>query len=301
MDEKRKLITIGITAFNEKGFLLEAWNSVLNQTDNNWEAVMILDGGAGRETQNIFDNISHNSLRKIKLDKNRGPYFTRTLAIENTKTDWYFHLDADDCLPKHSIDKISQTVLKYPRLEYIRGKSLYFDDNLFYLRENKNFDEEKLLYTLPLTGTSPITINLFNKVGGYCKGLYNGGADWDFWISVFEQGSKGMYIDSILYERRLRKNSVGDNWIHRRHEVAKLLIERHPVFFSNQKRKNICLSKSYEYSSREYKRIGNRRKASYLAEKAIEYGPKKQNLANIIQEGKMSYFRYKLRRLGRVL
>ena len=208
MDEKRKLITIGITAFNEKGFLLEAWNSVLNQTDNNWEAVMILDGGAGRETQNIFDNISHNSLRKIKLDKNRGPYFTRTLAIENTKTDWYFHLDADDCLPKHSIDKISQTVLKYPRLEYIRGKSLYFDDNLFYLRENKNFDEEKLLYTLPLTGTSPITINLFNKVGGYCKGLYNGGADWDFWIRVLSKGYSGKFLDTSMqnYEEMINLN-----------------------------------------------------------------------------------------------
>ena len=81
MNNQDKLITIGITAFNEKDFLLDAWNSVVNQTDNRWEAIMILDGGAEGKTQRIFDSISHSSLKKIKLEKNNGPYFTRTLAI----------------------------------------------------------------------------------------------------------------------------------------------------------------------------------------------------------------------------
>ena len=37
-------ITIGITSFNEGDYLFEAWNSVIEQMDNGWEAVMILDG-----------------------------------------------------------------------------------------------------------------------------------------------------------------------------------------------------------------------------------------------------------------
>ena len=50
MNNQDKLITIGITAFNEKDFLLDAWNSVVNQTDNRWEAIMILDGSAEGKT-----------------------------------------------------------------------------------------------------------------------------------------------------------------------------------------------------------------------------------------------------------
>lgn len=302
MNDQRKLITIGITAFNEKEFLLEAWNSVVNQTDNKWEAIMILDGGADIETQEIFESISHNSLKKIKLEKNKGPYFTRTLAIENTTTDWYCQLDADDSLPPEAISKINSTIEKAdPALDYIWGKCLYFNKDLFFTRENKDIEFEKLCYTLPITGTSPIKIDLYNRLNGYCDELYDGGADWEFWIGAVESKAKGNYIDDIIYERRVRNKSVGDNWLHKRHKVAKLLIKRHPLFFSDQNRKNSCLSKSYELSAREYKRIGNRKKASFLAEKAIEFGNQKQNLENIIQEGKMSFWRYKLRRLGRLL
>ena len=60
-------ITIGITAFNEGNYLTEAWNSVLDQTEISWKAIMILDGKAEKKTEQIFDNISHPSLKKIKL------------------------------------------------------------------------------------------------------------------------------------------------------------------------------------------------------------------------------------------
>ena len=60
-----KLITIGITAYNEGPYLQEAWNSIVNQTDGRWDVVMILDGGADHKTKKIFDGIFHPSLKKI--------------------------------------------------------------------------------------------------------------------------------------------------------------------------------------------------------------------------------------------
>ena len=92
-DSKNKLITIGITAYKEGEYLQKAWDSVANQTDNRWEAVMVLDGDADKNTTKIFDFILHPFLTKIKLDSNHGNYYTRTLAIENSKTDWYCNKD----------------------------------------------------------------------------------------------------------------------------------------------------------------------------------------------------------------
>ena len=122
MNNQDKLITIGITAFNEKDFLLDAWNSVVNQTDNRWEAIMILDGGAERKTQRIFDSISHSSLKKIKVKENKGPYHCRTLAINNAETDWYCHLDADDRFPLNAGNNVLATIDKYPEAKYIIGR-----------------------------------------------------------------------------------------------------------------------------------------------------------------------------------
>ena len=299
--QSEKLITIGITAYNEGDYLLEAWNSVIQQIDNRWDAVMVLDGGADEKTLKYFDDISHPALRKIRLIDNHGPYYTRTLAINNAETDWYCHLDADDRFPTSAIKVLNTTIDQESDLDFIRGKSLYFNSNTFYVRDNRELDLNKLAYTLPITGTSPIKVKLFNCIGGYNKDLYEGGADWDFWIGVVEAESKGKYIDEIIYERRIRENSIGDNWVHRRHDVADILIKRHSKYFSNPDKKNACLSKSYELAARENRRIGERIQAGLLANKAIKYGNKNPNLNAIIDESEMPLWRYKLRRIARMI
>jgi glycosyltransferase involved in cell wall biosynthesis len=291
------LVTVGITAFGEGEYLQQALDSVTSQSTSRWNAILILDGGSDKITEEIFSQIQHPALKKIKLDKNRGPYYTRSLALENTETDWYCHLDADDCLPENAVEIITKTAEEYSEIEYMRGKSLYFDNHHFQVRENKVIDEEKLSFTLPITGTSPIKKKLFTHLGGYCKELYKGGADWDFWISVIESGAKGKFIDSILYERRLRKNSVGDNWVMRRHEVAKKIITNHPLFFHSEERINNCLSKSYELAAREHRRTGNRKLAAKLSENAIKYGNENPTLHTILKERTMPYWRYKLRQI----
>ena len=106
-------ITIGMTVFNEGDYLTEAWNSVLEQTEISWKAIMILDGKAEKKTEQNFDNISHPSLKKIKLTENHGPYYCRTLAINNTDTDWYCHLDADDRIPPQMIINILTIINKF--------------------------------------------------------------------------------------------------------------------------------------------------------------------------------------------
>ena len=292
-------ITIGITAYNEGQYLQEAWDSVINQTTNNWEAIMILDGGSDIKTEKVFDDISHPSLRKIKLGENNGPYHCRTLAINNTNTEWYCHLDADDRLPPSAIKVLNITIDREPNLDFIRGQSLYFNSDMYNIRENREFDLEKLVYTLPITGTSPIKIKLFNSVGGYNRDLYDGGADWDFWIGVVELEAKGKYLNEIIYERRVRKNSIGVNWVQQRHEVAHILIKSHPKFFYNTYKKILCLSKSYEFAAREFKKIGKRKQAAKLANYAIRYDNRQKNMLNIIEEGEMPLWRYLLRRLGR--
>ena len=119
-------ITIGITTFNEGNYLTEAWNSVLNQSSDKWQAVMILDGGSDRTTQNIFQNIKHPKLIKHSYNENQGPYTCRTKAIELTETDWYFHLDADDLLPKNAVELVLNMINQEPNVMYITGSCEYF-------------------------------------------------------------------------------------------------------------------------------------------------------------------------------
>ena len=68
MNNNKPIITIGITVFNEGELLSEAWNSVLNQITDNWETVMVLDGGGDKKTRKVFDSIQHPNVQKLLLD-----------------------------------------------------------------------------------------------------------------------------------------------------------------------------------------------------------------------------------------
>ena len=162
----------GLGDLSKGDTLLDAWNSVVNQTDNRWEAIMILDGGAEGKTQRIFDSISHSSLKKIKLEKNNGPYFTRTLAIKNAATDWYCQLDADDRFSIDMVKHINETINEFPDIEFIIGDSIYFDDLNFQVKSHHGILDNRLAYTLPFNGQSPIKKELFNKINHpkcYCR------------------------------------------------------------------------------------------------------------------------------------
>ena len=203
-----ELITIGITAYNEGKYLQEAWDSVVNQNDNRWEAVMILDGGSDKETTEIFNKIVHKSLTKIKLDSNHGPYDSRTIAIKNTKTEWYCQLDGDDLLPKNFTSLVLGTINNNPDADIIYG-------DIQYLRGKKKavtrYDSTgyKLLPFL-LYGHVPIKSSIFFELGGFEKKLAYGGADRDFLIrcAIHKKNFICCIPGGILYIVRKRDNSV---------------------------------------------------------------------------------------------
>tara|TARA_B100001250_G_scaffold401838_1_gene414189 strand:+ start:18 stop:884 length:867 start_codon:yes stop_codon:yes gene_type:complete len=203
----QKLLTIGITAYNEGDYLLEAWNSVVNQEDHRWQAIMVLDGRADKKTESNFDKIYHNNLHKIKLKENLGPYLTRTLAIEQSKTDWYCQLDGDDLLDKNYVNLVLECInsnhhaeIIYHNVKYIRG------DNIS-IKKFDNYNYNQLPFFL--NSHCPFNKKIFFELKGYstkCKDA----ADRDFLIKCGLDNKRFVFIkNSILYTVRKRSNSVG--------------------------------------------------------------------------------------------
>ncbi len=208
-------------------------------------------------------------------------------------------MDGDDLLPNSTVKIILETIKKNPDAEFIYGNCLYFNDKYLELRKpNQSIDA--LAYGPLFQGVSPIKISLFKKLGGYCKDLHIN-ADWDFWISVYENNIKGYYVDKPIYKRRYRKSNIGSEFLHLKPQIIKLIIKRHSKFFANEKRKRLVWFNYYEKLARHYKSLGKRLKAYECAKKAMEYGEEIPVFKTIFEEQKMSSLRYTLRRLGRFL
>jgi len=294
-----KKITIGITAYNEGPYLQKAWDSVIRQTDDRWEAVMFLDGGSDKITHKVFDSVSHPALRKIKFKENKGPYPCRTQAMAMAKTDWYFHLDGDDILPPNAIKDVLVTINNNPKAEFINGDCEIFPTNPRKINKPL-FDEEMLCYSPLFNAVSAISIKLFNRIGGYNKELFIN-ADWDFWLSVHEINIIGAYTNSKIYKRRMRNDNIGHKFIYHRPEILEKIISRHILFFNSDERKNKARFNVWEKLARYSRSVGNRKEAANFVRKAIKCGNSTPIFESILKEEKMSNMRYFIRRLGRKL
>jgi len=279
--------------------LQKAIDSVINQSSNSWECILILDGGCDKISKEIFDSLNHPKFIKYKFESNQGPFFTRSKAIDLSKNEWYLHLDGDDLLPKQSVEIILENIKNNPEAEFIYGNCLYFNDKNIDLRKPK-LSVDALAYGPLFCGTSPIKISLFKRLGGFCEDLYIN-ADWDFWITVHEKNIKGFYIDSIIYKRRYRKNNVGSEFSFLKEKNIDLIIKRHPIFFNSKAKKKMAWRNYYEITARNYKANGNRYKAYKFAQKAKEYGSLIPAIKEIEKEYKMSIFRYYIRRFARYI
>ena len=299
MQIKRNKITIGITAFNERGLLAEAWDSVLNQTTDDWESVMVLDGGGDRQTMEIFNSIQHPNLKKYSYSSNQGIYPCRTKAIELSKTEWYFHLDADDLLTSDAIELVLNKINQEPNIEFVAGTCKSFDlgpEKIMYPQNNP-----EILCTIPLfLPQSPITKTLYEKIGGYYIPDHFLHCDWDFWLSVYEKNIIGAEINEVIYLYRRRNNSVTSKNFDSICIALECIINRHPSFFHSQERKQRARSNNYEKMARYYRSTGNRKLAKEYSDLALQQGNTSPVLKSIDREFEMSAIRYFLRRVGRL-
>ena len=93
-------------------------------------------------------------------------------------------------------------------------------------------NDPEVLTTSALFSTQmPIKISMYFRIIGYAKELKYFAADWDFWLSVYEQDIVGTETDQILYHRRNHDNNVISRNMSKWPKVISIIIARHPKYF----------------------------------------------------------------------
>tara|TARA_Y100001970_G_C14245937_1_gene868208 strand:+ start:1045 stop:1956 length:912 start_codon:yes stop_codon:yes gene_type:complete len=293
-------ISVGITLFTNPDYIFEAIDSLINQSEDAWEGILLLDKGASIKTIQIFDNFNHSKFKKFKSPIHLGPEQARAKAIELATTNWYFQLDSDDVLPVNAISDVLNAIKKSPKAEFIYGSTLHFSKESYYVMPPSN-DPEVLVTSSLFSSMLPIKISMYNRLGGYSKKLKYFAADWDFWLSVYEKKILGADTDTVLYHRRNHNNNVINRNIEQWPEVLTKIINRHPKFFNFNHRKRKARYHVFERLARHYRTIRERNKAAYYAKIALENGNETVTLLEILKEQKMSKIRYFLRYIGKLL
>ena len=98
------LVSIIMPSWNTGKFIADSINSVIHQTYQNWE-LLIVDDCSTDNTDDIVSSFSDQRIKYIKNEKNLGAALTRNRAMREAHGEWIAFLDSDDLWEPLKLEK----------------------------------------------------------------------------------------------------------------------------------------------------------------------------------------------------
>ena len=121
MGTHNPLISIIIPVYNAEKYLSELMDDILNQTYRKFEVIIVNDGSTDRSLAIVKKYAKKDKRIKIINQKNCGVSKARNIGIDNASGEYVRFVDADDRIPKHSMEDLLAPFLKYPELDLTIG------------------------------------------------------------------------------------------------------------------------------------------------------------------------------------
>jgi glycosyltransferase involved in cell wall biosynthesis len=199
-------ISVVIPCFNQGEYVTEAIASVLEQTYDDYEIVVVDDGSTDQLTTEVLDRLNYSKIRLIRTI-NQGLAMARNTGIAAAYGELILPLDADD--------RIGPTYLERARplldSQYEVG-FVYCLAQLFGAAHGKFYLNRASLKDM-LLDSRVFCSALFRKsdwaaVRGYNSNMIYGWEDWDFWLSLLELGKQPYLIEDVMFFYRVRQKSM---------------------------------------------------------------------------------------------
>lgn len=104
--DNRGLVSIIIPIYNVEKYIEKCLNSVINQTYNNIEIILIDDGSEDKSKQICDDYAKTDTRIKVIHKKNEGVSKARNIGIDISKGEFITFIDSDDYIDKNYIEEL---------------------------------------------------------------------------------------------------------------------------------------------------------------------------------------------------
>ncbi|MEM7819481.1 MAG: glycosyltransferase [Candidatus Aenigmatarchaeota archaeon] len=209
-------VSICIPSYNYGNYISQAIESVLNQTFENFELI-IVDNNSIDDTDYIVKKIKDKRIRYIKNKQNVGMVKNFNRCVSLAKGKYILILPADDRLLPKMLEKELEIFKKDKKIGLVYSAFTQVDanNNIIKIHKpyNKNYINEGLdeVEKLILGNYIPFSCLIikkecFDKLGKFDENLVFS-FDWDMWIRILLNGFKIGYVSDILAIYRLHEKS----------------------------------------------------------------------------------------------
>jgi glycosyltransferase involved in cell wall biosynthesis len=224
-------VAVVIPCFNDGATLEEAVRSVEQQ--ETCELAIVDDGSTEQPTLQLLDRLRSAGVHVIRQE-NRGLAAARMAGVAATTAPYVQPLDADDLLVPGALTVLADALDADPRAAAAWGDVAFFGEFELVARTADRLDPWTIWYLDELPGTSMVRRTVLAQTGGWR--FENAYEDWDFWMTVAEQGLDGVRVPSVIFRYRRDPERMSAGGLARHGELLAELRARHPLLRAARRR-----------------------------------------------------------------
>lgn len=215
------MISVLMSVYNETIDLLdESIASIKNQSNSNWELIIINDNPGNKKLSDFLEKIAESDSRinVVTNEHNYGLVKSLNIAIGEARGEYIARMDADDVAIQDRFEK-QMNFLEIHNLDFVFS-------NVQSIDESGSVHKEKVLPSQDLIDINKIKKimsftdlafhptwfmkrNVMIELDGYR--LINSAEDYDFIIRAIRNGVRLGYQGEVLLKYRYRLNSISRN------------------------------------------------------------------------------------------
>ncbi|MDP2208916.1 MAG: glycosyltransferase [Bacteroidota bacterium] len=196
-------VSVIIPCYNYGRYLTDAVESVVQQTYQDFEIIIVNDGSTD-ETEYVAESLVkkyHNYRIVLINQENSGkPAISRNIGIAASKGQYILCLDADDKIASTMIEECLKVLENNPKFYIAYTDRLDFD-GVEEIVQAGDYNFDKLKYENHISYCAMYRREVWEQVGGYRSNV-TGCEDWDFWVAAGARGFKGYHISKPLFKYR---------------------------------------------------------------------------------------------------
>ena len=205
--EKETIISVIIPFYNDKKYIEQTINCVLNQTFPYYEILIIDDGSKDEESLKKLEEIEKLDKRiKVFHKENEGASATRDFGASKSanSSKYLFFLDSDDLIVDTYLECAYWTLETNPKATWTYTDSLGFGGDKYLW--NKWFDSENMKKENDLVATALIRKKEFFEVNGYELREKSISEDWNLWLKLIAKGHFPVRMNFYGFWYRRKEN-----------------------------------------------------------------------------------------------
>lgn len=208
------LISVVVTTYNRSDIVGETILSILNQTYQNFELIVV-DDGSTDNTEESIKFFKDKRIQYIKTDNWGGPARPRNIGIKHAKGEYIAFCDDDDIWMRNKLD-VQMIKIEETQCDLVSSNTLYFENTISNIvgksknRKIKNFGD---LIAENQINTSTVLVrntkDLFFKEDKNLIAI----EDYALWLELFIKGMSFEFISEPLAFYRIGQNNITKkNW-----------------------------------------------------------------------------------------